>query len=149
MAVFETVTILARPVADVFDFLAQPDNLARVSPPELHLRVVDGPQRLQLGARITVEGRRFGLAQRIVSEVTALETNALIVDEHRESPFRKWVHSRRLEPHASGTRMTDRVEFEAPRGLVGLVLNEAQIQRDLQWVFAYRTQKLHELFGGT
>jgi ligand-binding SRPBCC domain-containing protein len=148
MAVFETVTILARPVADVFDFLAQPANLVRVSPPELRLRVVDGPQRLHLGARITVEGRRFGLVQRIVSEVTALETNAVIVDEHREGPFRQWVHRRRLEAHASGTRMTDRIEFEAPRGLVGLVLNEAQIERDLQLVFAYRTQKLRELFGG-
>ena len=44
--------------------------------------------------------------------------------------------------------MTDRIEFEAPGGLVGLVMNEGRIGRDLQWVFEYRTLKLHELLGG-
>jgi ligand-binding SRPBCC domain-containing protein len=147
MAVFEQVTILAGQVADVFDFLAQPANLVRVSPPELRLKLLEGPHRLQLGARVTVQGQRFGMVQRIVSEVTAFEPNALIVDEQCEGPFRKWVHSHRLEPHSGSTRMTDRIEFEAPGGLVGLVMNERRISRDLEWVFAYRTEKLHELLG--
>jgi hypothetical protein len=45
--------------------------------------------------------------------------------------------------------MTDRIEFESPGGLVGFVMTEERIRRDLEWVFGYRTEKLHELLGGT
>src|SRR5262245_7981338 len=137
MAVFEVVTLVVRPADEVFAFLAQPANLIRVSPPELQMTLVDGPPRLQQGARITVQGRRWGVAQRIVSEVTAFEPNVLLVDEQREGPFKKWIHSHRLEPHDGGTRMTDRIEFEAPGGLLGLLVSEKRIREELEWVFGY------------
>jgi ligand-binding SRPBCC domain-containing protein len=147
MAVFENVTYLARPVEEVFDFLCNPANLIRVTPPELHMRLVDGPPRLELGSRITLQGRRWGIPQRIVSEVTALEPNVLLQDEQREGPFGKWVHTHRLEPAPEGTRMTDRIEFTAPGGLLGLVLTERRIEQDLEQVFAYRAQKFKEILG--
>ena len=147
MAVFERVTDLAWPVESVFAFLEQPANLLRVSPPELHLRLVDGPRRLQLGSRLTVQGRRWGIPQRIVSEVTVFQPHRLLEDEQREGPFHRWVHRHRLEPRDGGTRMTDRIEFEPPGGLAGLVLTESRVQSELAWVFDYRAQKMRELVG--
>jgi ligand-binding SRPBCC domain-containing protein len=148
MPLFETVTTLACPVERVWDFLCNPANLVAVSPPELHLRLVEGPERLHLGARLTIAGRRWGIPQRIVSEVTAFEPNVLFRDEQREGPFRKFTHTHRLEPVPEGTRMLDQIEFEPPGGVLGLILSAGHIERELRTVFAVRAQKFKELLEG-
>jgi ligand-binding SRPBCC domain-containing protein len=146
---FESAQSLPAPLARVFDFFSRPANLVRVSPPELHFELVSAPERLQLGSRLTVKGRRWGLPQRVVTEVTAWEPEQMFVDEQREGPFRKWVHAHRFEALADGgTRVSDCIDFETPRGLLGLVVTAAAVERELNWVFEYRRQKLAELLSG-
>src|SRR5712692_7372289 len=145
---FEKTTTLACPVAAVFEFLCRPANLVEVTPPEFNMRLTEGPERLQVGAQIVLQGRRWGFGQRIVSKVTALEPNHLLVDEQVEGLFKKWIHTHRLEETAGGTRMTDEIEFEPPGGMLGLVLTADTIQAELEDLFAYREQKLRELLEG-
>jgi ligand-binding SRPBCC domain-containing protein len=147
MARFERTTRFARPVAEVFDFFAQPANLVRVSPPELHMQLVEGPERLALGSRLVLKGRRWGIPQRIVSEVTAFEPGVSFVDEQREGPFGKWAHTHRFAADDDGTCVQDQIEFEPPGGLLGFVITEGWIRSDLEWVFGYREKKLRELLG--
>src|SRR5262249_17507582 len=145
---FETVTDLAGPVGRVWEFLCRPANLVLVSPPEMHLRLVEGPEQLYLGARMTIAGRRWGIPQRIVSEVVAFEPNVLFVDEQREGPFRQFTHTHRLEPRSDRTRMLDRIDYEPPGGILGLILTAGRIERELQSVFEFRAQKFKELLEG-
>jgi ligand-binding SRPBCC domain-containing protein len=145
MPVFETVSVLACPVERVWEFLCRPANLVAVSPLELHMRLVDGPEVLTLGARITVQGRRWGISQKITSEVTTFTPPVKFVDEQRQGPFGKFVHTHTLEAVPEGTCMTDRVEFEAPGGLLGLVLGADRIREDLERVFEYRAKRFREL----
>src|SRR5438132_1083397 len=147
MPVFERTTLIPRPSAEVFAFLCNPANLSQVTPPDLNMRLVEAPAQLALGAQIVLQTRRWGFAQRIVSKVTAFETNRLLADEQIEGPFKKWIHTHLLEEAAGGTRMTDRIEFEAPGGLLGLVFTQDAIEGELQELFEYRTQKFEELFG--
>jgi ligand-binding SRPBCC domain-containing protein len=144
---FESVTRLLRPVAEVFEFFCRPANLLKVTPADLGLRLLEGPERLRLGSRLTLEGRRWGIPQRILTEVTTFEPDVLIVDEQRQGPFRKWVHSHRFEPLGAGTKVTERIEFEPPGGMLGLVVTAGLIERHLRQAFAYRSQKLEELLG--
>jgi ligand-binding SRPBCC domain-containing protein len=137
----------ARPVAEVFDFFAQPANLVRVSPPELHMRLVEGPERLALGSRITLKGRRWGIPHRVVSEVTAFEPGVRFVDEQRRGPFARWVHSHRFEAVPEGTLVHDQIEFEPPGGVLGLLITARRIESELAAIFAYREKKLRELLG--
>jgi ligand-binding SRPBCC domain-containing protein len=148
MPQFEVSTSLSQPMASVFDFLALTANLIEVTPPEFNVRLVEAPERLHLGARVVLQARRWGFAQRLVSEVTAFEPNHLLVDEQREGPFRKWIHTHLLETVPGGTRMTDRIEFEAPGGLLGFLLTPETIVSELQEMFAYREGRLKELLGG-
>ena len=62
--------------------------MAREGLPALptYVPLVEGPEQLSLGSRITVQGRRWGIPQRIVSEVTAFEPNVRFVDEQRQGP---------------------------------------------------------------
>jgi ligand-binding SRPBCC domain-containing protein len=148
MGLFTYDTRLAAPVERVFQFLACPANLEKVSPPDMNLRVVAGPTELALGARITVEVRRWGVSQKLVSEVTAFEANRLFADEQREGPFRKWHHRHLVEADdQGGTRMRDEIEFEPPGGLLGFVMTAARIEADLREAFQYREKKFRELFG--
>ena len=147
MPLFEAVTELASPPPEVFDFLCRPANLIQVSPPELNMTLLDGPERLQLGSRVTLQGQRMGVRQKIVSEITACEPTHLLVDVQREGPFGRWVHTHRFEVSAAGTRMTDSILFEAPGGLLGFVLTNRRIEEELKWVFAYRAKRFKELLG--
>jgi ligand-binding SRPBCC domain-containing protein len=145
---FEHTMTLSRPPADVFDFLRCPANLIEVTPPEFNMRLVEGPDRLELGSRIVLQGRRWGFSQRVVSRVTALEPCRLMVDEQIEGIFKKFIHTHRLVEIAGGTRMDDEVEFEAPGGMIGFLLTAETLQAELEDLFAYRTQKFKELLEG-
>jgi ligand-binding SRPBCC domain-containing protein len=147
MARFERTQTFPRPVAEVFEFFLQPANLLRVTPPELHLQLVDPPERFQLGSRITLKGRRWGIPQRLTSEIVTFEVNALFVDEQRSGPFRKWIHTHGFTALPEGTQVHDTIEFEAPGGLLGLVVTETFILKDLEKMFAFRAEKLRELLG--
>jgi ligand-binding SRPBCC domain-containing protein len=144
---FEADFIVPRPVPEVFAFFLDPANLVRVSPPELHLRLAEGPPRLQQGSVLVLHGRRWGVPQRVVSAVVALEPNVSFVDAQREGPFRKWVHTHRFEAVPEGTRIHDHIEYEPPGGMLGRTVTAATIERDLRWIFDYRCGKLRELLG--
>jgi ligand-binding SRPBCC domain-containing protein len=144
---FESVTRLLRPVSEVFEFFCRPANLLQVTSPDLNLRLVEGPERLQLGSRLTLEARRWGLPQRIVTEVTVFEPGVRFVDEQRQGPFRKWVHSHQFEALGAGTKVTEHIEFEPPGGMLGLMVTAGLIERGLRQAFTYREQKLEDLLG--
>jgi ligand-binding SRPBCC domain-containing protein len=147
MPVFQAMQSFPRPLVEVFDFFCQPINLTRISPPDLQMRLLEAPLRIQLGSRITLLGRRWGVPQRLVSEVILFEPHTAFTDEQREGPFRKWVHVHRFEVVSGGTRVVDRVEFEPPGGILGLMVNAAAIERELNWLYEYRSQKLREILG--
>jgi ligand-binding SRPBCC domain-containing protein len=148
MPVFEASHVLPRPVEEVFAFFRTPANLVKLSPPELHVRLVEAPALIELGSRVVLQGRRWGIPQRMVSEITALEAPSSFTDTQVEGPFGKWVHTHRFEAVPEGTRVSDRVEYEPPSGMLGLVVRAGMIERDLTWIFDYRTKRAAELLAG-
>jgi len=136
-----------RPIADVFDFFVQPANLLRISPPDLHMKLIEAPTRVQLGSRVIFSGRRWGVSQRLVSEVTLFEANALFADEQRDGPFKKWLHWHQFESVSGGTRVIDRIDFDPPGGIMGLMVTAQWIEKDLKDIFEFRSQKLREILG--
>jgi ligand-binding SRPBCC domain-containing protein len=146
---FETVEDVSASLSQVFDFFSRPANLLKISPPELHFQLLSGPEQLQLGSRITLQGRRWGLSQRFVNEVTEWVPEMRFVDEQREGPFKKWTHMHAFESLPDGgTRVTDRIDFEPPGGMLGFVLTSKAVERDLKWVFDYRGKMLVQLLNG-
>jgi ligand-binding SRPBCC domain-containing protein len=142
-----TTIELPFPVPHVFAFFLRPANVAALSPPEPRLELVEGPELLTLGARVTWKGRRWGVAYRIVTEVTALETDARLVEEQRQGPLRKWQLTRRFEATPQGTRLTEEIEFEPPGGLLGFAVTAGTIEQDLDAAYAHRDRRLPELLA--
>lgn len=148
MPTFEATQTFAQPVADLFDFFCRPANLVRISPPELHMTLVEGPERIERGSRVVLKGRRWGVSQRVVSTIAEFEEGVRFADEQVEGPFRKWRHTHAFAAlPEGGTRVTDAIEYEPPGGALGLIVTARFIDKDLRWVFDYRRQKLIELLG--
>jgi ligand-binding SRPBCC domain-containing protein len=147
MAQFEREMCIERPVAEVFAFFLQPVNIVLLTPPELHLRIVDGPERLALGARLTLRGRRWGFSHQVESEITRFEPETEFVDTQVKGPFQMWIHTHSFSAIPGGTRVRDAIDFEPPGGLLGLVVTARFVEKDLEGIFAYRAQKLREIFG--
>jgi ligand-binding SRPBCC domain-containing protein len=145
MPVFESEVEVACSPDKAFEFLARPANLLLVTPPDVSMTLVDAPERLTLGSKITAQVKKFGVPQKITNEVTAFEEGVSFVDAQVSGPFKKFVHTHRVEPTANGTRIIDRVEYEAPGGLVGLLLTNKKIHEYLETLDVYRAERFKEL----
>jgi ligand-binding SRPBCC domain-containing protein len=148
MARFVTMIELSAPIGQVFDFFRRPANLLRVAPPAFQLQLENAPDQLQLGSRLALCGRRWGIRYRSVTEVIALEPGVYFLEEQKEGAFRKWVHAHRFEARANaGTCVVDEIDYEPPGGMLGLLLTTAVVERELNEFFRYRNAKLAEMLG--
>ena len=145
MPTFEHTETHAAPPTRVFDLFRRPTERIRLAPPELHLQLVEGPAELQKGSLLTLRGRRWGVTQRMVNEITAFEKGVLIVEEQRQGPFRAWKHTQQFEPTPDGVRLTDRIEYEPPGGVLGRLATAEAINREVERIFTYRRERLVEL----
>jgi ligand-binding SRPBCC domain-containing protein len=147
MATFERTICVARPITDVFDFFIRPANLIATAPPDFNLRLLAGPERVQLGARVRIQGGAWGVYLTVENEITAFEPPSFFTDEQRQGPLGKWAHTHRFEEIPGGTRVLDHIEFAAPTGMLGLLVTEAMIANELEGAFEYRAKRIRELLG--
>ncbi len=146
---FEQSEYYATTPAQAFALFRRTAERLRFAPPDLHLQLVEGPAEVRLGSRLTVKGRRWGVTQRMESEITAFEEDALIVEEQRRGPFRSWKQTQRFEPTAEGgVRITDVIEYEPPGGVLGRLATAEAIRRELERGMAHRRGRLTRLLGG-
>jgi len=136
------------PPAQAFALFRRPAERVRMAPPDLHLELEEGPDDLKLGSRVTVRGRRWGLTQRMTTEVTAFEDGVRIVEEQRQGPFRAWKHTQRFEAAPDGgVHIIDEIEFEPPGGMLGRLATADAIRAELEAAFAYRGKRLTRLLA--
>jgi ligand-binding SRPBCC domain-containing protein len=119
------------PQARVVDFFRRPANVVAVAPVGLQLRLVEAPAVVAVGSRIVVDARRWGIRQRVVTEVVRLDEET-IVEEQRSGPFRRWLHTRRFRAITPDeTELEEEIDFEPPGGMLGLVMTAERVEGDL------------------
>jgi ligand-binding SRPBCC domain-containing protein len=150
MAVFETSVTLDSPPERVFDLLLLPATHLRLSPPDAGLNFTDFPPVLALGSRFEFRIQSWGTIQQIVHEVIEFDRPRGFTERQVRGPLKSWRHEHRFEPTASGqVVVTDRIEFEPPGGLVGLLVTESKILDKLEDGFFYRHGQLRQLLEAT
>jgi ligand-binding SRPBCC domain-containing protein len=146
--VLETRVWLARPRPQVFAFFADPENLARVSPPELRLRLVAPAATLQAGAVLDFRARWLGVPLRWRTYIRECDPPHRFVDVQVRGPWARWEHRHLFLDGDGGTWMEDRVTYRLPLGPLGRTLHAALVHRQLRAAWAFRQARLAELFGG-
>ncbi|MEM7788713.1 MAG: SRPBCC family protein [Bacteroidota bacterium] len=101
--------------------------------------------RLRLGDEVEFEGRHLGVRQRLRARITAFDRPHHFRDEQVRGAFRSFVHDHEFVPEADGTRMTDRIRFQAPGGPLGVLVERVILRPYLTRLIARRGRELKHL----
>lgn len=147
MALFEASVDLACSPEAAFEFLAQPANLRLITPSSMMLVFDAAPMRLSMGARMEFRVQTHGVVRSAVHEVTVWEEPRRFVERQLEGPTGSWEHEHLFEPISRGVRVTDRITFAPPGGVLGLIVNERKMREALEDGFEHRHLELEKRFG--
>jgi len=147
---------LAIPLETLWRFFSTAQNLAPLTPPDQKLRVGKGgdvPISPGLEIEISVApmlGIRTGWRTRIV-EVQGPEValgEAWFRDIQESGPFALWNHTHAFKAlPGGGTAVMDHVEYKLPAGRLGQAVAGFWVRRQVDGLFAFRREALHEMFG--
>ena len=143
MTTFEITTPVAAPPEVCFDLARDVAFHAR-SLAHTGERIVHQPDHalLELGDEVEFEGRHLGVRQRLRARITAFDRPHGFRDEMTRGAFRVFVHDHRFDATPSGTRMRDRVRFDAPFGVVGRLAERAVLRRYLSRLIERRAREI-------
>ena len=141
---FESKLWLNRPRDGVFKFFSDALNLEEITPPWLRFRVVSKLPIMTRGAEIEYGLRIHGVPARWRSRITVWDPPCRFVDEQVRGPYRVWIHEHRFVEESDGTRCEDSVRY-VPLG--GALVNKLFVERDIQKIFAFRSDRLQKIFA--
>ncbi|MCR5862453.1 SRPBCC family protein [Flavobacterium sp. J372] len=134
---------------DAWDFIADPKNLAVITPDSMGFKTISGDDRKMFAGQVieyTITPL-FGLKMSWVTEITHVQEKAFFVDEQRYGPYAFWHHKHFLKEIPGGVEMEDIVHYKVPMGFLGRLVHPFLVKPRLKEIFDYRHKKLVELFG--
>jgi ligand-binding SRPBCC domain-containing protein len=132
--------------ATAFAFFSEPRNLAAITPPWIHFRILSAPVRLQRGSLLTYRLRLDGVPVRWVTEITDWRPDRSFTDVQRSGPYRSWTHTHRFVEVDGGTEIYDHVAYEVPGGPFSPLVHRLVSAR-LDRIFFFRARAIRELLG--
>lgn len=134
-----------KPRDEIFPFFADAHNLEAITPPLLKFNVLTPrPIDMKAGAIIDYKLKIRGFTAKWKTEITVWEPSVRFVDVQRKGPYSLWHHEHTFEDHDDRTRCVD-VVYYAHAG--GPIINKLLVAPDIEKIFAFRRQKLAEIFG--
>jgi len=116
----------------------------RLSPPWLDVCVQGGPGRLELGLKIDLTVRKFGIPLNWSFTVTELESDKKFVDQQVHGPFAYWRHEHLFEQAGALSAMNDEIRYSLPLALALDPLLGPFVEKELKRVFRYRHEVLQK-----
>ena len=147
MHLFESTTLIKRPIEEVFDFFGKAENLNELTPPFLHFKILSAlPLKMQKGTRIDYSIRLNGIPFRWKTLISEWNPMQSFVDEQIKGPYKVWKHTHKFEKEGEFTRMTDSVFYQCPGGFLESWVNRFFVRKKMEQIFSYRKEKLQILF---
>ncbi len=132
-----------------WNFFSNPDNLPRITPPELNLSITsETEERIYPGMIITytvtpIPFIKTGWA----TEITQVDPPHYFVDEQRFGPYKFWHHKHFFTEAGDKTQVRDLVHYSLPLGPIGRLANPLLVSKKLDSIFDYRSICLRKIFG--
>ena len=127
------------PPERLFAFHASHGALERLSPPWEKVKLVEGGDSIQVGARVVLETRVGPVPLRWVAEHVVYDPPHAFEDVQLSGPFHKWHHRHEFLPAGPATStLRDVVHYEVPLGKLGQLCGGWFVRRKLQRMFDYR-----------
>lgn len=140
--------IIPASLEQVWEYFSDSRNLDELTPPDMRFRILTAPLPRMYAGQIIEYRVEFirGLPSLWLTEIAHVREPLYFVDEQRIGPYRFWYHEHRFEPVEGGVRMNDRVTYAIGFGPLGDLLNALWIGPRLRQIFAFRAEKIRQLF---
>lgn len=146
----ERVQLIPAPRDKVFAFFSSAENLGRLTPPFLKLRILSPlPIEMKRGQLIAYSIGLGGVPMNWLTEISEWQPNDRFVDVQLRGPYRYWHHLHEFRDVPGGTEMRDVVDYELPLGPLGAIAHGVMVKRLLERVFAYRFEAVTAAFPAT
>ncbi len=132
-------TRIAAPAEAVFAWHAEPEALARLTPPWGRARIVERSGGIEPGARVVLEIRFGPFRRRWVAEHREWIPGREFSDVQLSGPFAYWHHTHRFLPYGRDECiLEDEIRYALPFGWLGELLAGWYVRRQLERLFAFR-----------
>ena len=135
---FVQESVLPASVEEVFAFHERPDAFALLQPPWEQVEILTPPSSLEVGTRVELRTKVGPLWIPIVAEHVAYKQNECFEDVMVKGPFAKWHHKHLFLPHPEGCLLRDEIEYAAPFGWLGRLMDPIAVRPRLVKLFDFR-----------
>ncbi len=125
-------------ITEAFAYHERPGALARLIPPWESAELEHSDRSLQVGSRVVMKTKIFGLPFRWVAEHTQYDPPRLFADTQVSGPFASWDHRHEFADEGQTSRLTDSIEYRLPLGSIGRTFGEGKARSTIEAMFAYR-----------
>jgi len=116
-----------------------------IAPPDLDMVFVNAPEVIELGSKLVFKVRGFGIVQEFEHEVVSFEPQLSFREKMLRGPLPKWTHDYILEPADNDlVVLINRIEFEPPGGMLGMIVTEQRVRDQLQEGHHHRSAALQK-----
>jgi uncharacterized protein len=137
------------PLAEVFNFFSQPQNLGVMTPADMSFQTLSiAPTEMAKGARFDYKLRVGPLPLRWRTLIEVWRPPHLMIDSQEQGPYRCWWHEHHFKDRGASTLMEDRVYFAVPLGIAGSSASRLFVAPALRRIFRFRSQAMQLRFRG-
>ena len=145
MPVYRQELWISRSLDEVFGFFCKAEKLEMITPPWVQFRIESPPPiEMREGALIDYRLRVHGFPLRWRTGIDVWEPPHRFVDRQIKGPYRQWIHEHRFSVKDGGTLVEDEVTYQVPGGWL---VDRLFVRRDVERIFAHRSQALRRHFG--
>ncbi len=141
--------VVSSPLDKTWEFFSSAKNLSTITPDWLDFKITGNlPKTMKKDVRLNYTIRWMGIPIRWRTLITQWNPPYSFSDMQLKGPYSLWLHEHRFTKASENTtECSDRVIYEVPGFLVGSLMNELMIKRQLTEIFLYRRKMIREYLG--
>lgn len=147
---YEVTQFIHAPLAEVWEFMASPKNLKRITPEYMTFRIDDPSvaEKMYAGQVINYTVTPLlGIPMKWTTEITHVVQDSYFVDEQRFGPYAFWHHQHILTAVDNGVEMRDIVHYKLPLGILGDWVHQLMVMKKVKEIFDFRFKAVEEIFN--
>ncbi len=145
----QTEQWVPQPIHKVFAFFKDARNLEKITPEDMHFKVVDQSTRdIEEGTRINYRFSFHGIPMKWQSKIVYWKPDSKFSDLQMKGPYEYWRHTHEFTEKNNGTLIRDCVHYKIPMSFAIDWATKGWIRKNLEAVFNYRRHTLARLLEG-
>lgn len=130
-------------------FFATPENLNRITPNDMVFEIIsEVPGKMYEGLVISYRIRpMFNIPFHWQTEITHIKEFEFFTDEQRKGPYKRWHHEHHFREVKGGVMMTDIVEYDIGKSLLGWMAGHFFVHKRVKEIFDFRYKMLENYFS--